>query len=149
MAPVKTQSQKYLMVMDSYANLTQWNIKTFELIKEYKQVLDRVGATAETKNSRYFFAIDKTRGILKQWDLESRVLIKDYGQAHRGYCDVLHITSCDQYILSTGGGGGSGEEFIKIWNIGEQRLIRTISKLSNSDRNCTALTTSKDLRYLF
>lgn len=123
-----TENNKYLFTLDSLGCLRQFLIKEKKLFYDWSNYYEteEIGEFILTLDSKYLYTSDKSLapnflgnglGNLKQFRIENRELVRDFGD----------ITSCIGMIFAVTGNGKhlftcDNEARLKQWNIKQKKI---------------------------
>merc|ERR1711988_294622 len=106
-------------------------------VKDYGKIFEAkespIGTSAirtikSTPDSKYFF-VSNEFGHLKQFDLASQTLVKDYGVVHSDSLTAMTITRDGKWLYTT---SISGE--MKKWDIARQSVVKDFGKIYEKDK---------------
>jgi WD40 repeat protein len=119
-----------------------WDLQTHSLISSLRKYADPIHALAFSPSgnilasggSKKYKAFDNNVGIYL-WDINTQNLLSVlYGQGHLLRINSLAFSPDGEFLVS-----GSNDKTVKIWNLRDKKLIRTLSEHSGTV-NCVAIT---------
>ena len=106
--------------IESESEAKKSNINLITKIKNKRKVIEN------EKNQKYLFTTDED-GVLKQWDIEEKKLIKEYGEIHSSQINSQSAKIDGQYFITSDVDG-----FLKQWDIEQQNLIKDYGEINSS-----------------